>query len=390
MKIRSKNMSLNITQDFIPAGRRNRPGRANPMNFITIHNTGNANAGAGASNHARYIKGDHAASRPASWHYTVDERDIFQHLPDNEDAFHAGDGAGPGNRQSIGIEIAMNSDRNLLEATDKTAELTAFLCLEHDIPIENIVQHHRWSGKNCPQKIRAGRPYNWAEFISRVRNFMSASKSVSGTPQNITAEELDILERIVWAEARGEDERGQVLVVNVIMNRVNSPSFPNTIRDVVFAPGQFTPITNGAFERATPDAGIHGAVRRALAGADYSRGATFFRAIRGAEGSWHEQALQPLFDHGGHRFYTARAAGTAPSEPQALAVSAITAGSHVRLRVGAVSYDTGGAISAWVFAHAWIVERVEGDRAVIHRRADGSATGTDIRTPVHVKDLILA
>ena len=117
--------------------------------------------------------------------------------------------------------------------------------------------------------------------------------------------ELDILYRIAWAEARGEDNKGLILVINVIMNRVNSPRFrnQNSIREVVFAPRQFTPITNGAFDRATPNQRIKDAVHRALRGEDYSRGALFFRAVRGAEGSWHETALTALFDHGGHRFY---------------------------------------------------------------------------------------
>ena len=115
---------------------------------------------------------------------------------------------------------------------------------------------------------------------------------------------FDILYRIAWAEARGEDEKGIVLVTNVIINRVNSPQFPNTIRDVIFQPNQFTPVINGAFERATPDERIRNAVHRALRGEDYSpQGALFFRAVRGAEGSWHERTLTRLFDHGGHRFY---------------------------------------------------------------------------------------
>ena len=160
---------MNIIQDFISAGRRNRPGRANPMRLITIHNTGNASKGAGAKSHAGYLKGDIAASLPVSWHYTVDCREIYQHLPDSEDAYHAGDGSGNGNRQSIGIEISMNSDGDLLAATDKAAELTAFLCRKHGISLENVVQHNRWNSKNCPQMLRSGRPYSWDAFIGKVR-----------------------------------------------------------------------------------------------------------------------------------------------------------------------------------------------------------------------------
>jgi len=174
--------NLNIIQDFIPVGRRNRPGRANPMRFITIHNTGNSNKGAGARNHAAYLKGATAANLPVSWHYTIDEKEAYQHLPDNEDAFHAGDGAGNGNRQSIGLEICMNSDGDLLKATDNAARLTAMLCQKYKIPVENIRQHQQWSGKNCPQLLRGGRPYTWAAFIQKVRDFMAAA-SVPAQPQ---------------------------------------------------------------------------------------------------------------------------------------------------------------------------------------------------------------
>nr|AXS01378.1 mannosyl-glycoprotein [uncultured bacterium] len=160
-----KGANMDIIQDFIPKGRKNRPGRVNPTQYVTIHNTGNASKGAGAKSHAAYVKGDAAANLPVSWHYTVDEKDIYQHLPDSEDAFHAGDGAGDGNRKSIGIEICMNSDGDLLKATDKAAELTAFLCGKYNIPVENVVQHQKWSGKNCPQLIRNGKPYNWNAFF---------------------------------------------------------------------------------------------------------------------------------------------------------------------------------------------------------------------------------
>ena len=142
-------------------------------------------------------------------------------------------------------------------------------------------------------------------------------------------EELDILYRIAWAEARGEDDIGIILVINVVMNRVNDRQFPGTIREVVFAPRQFSPVWNGAFDRAKPDQRIKDAVHRALRGEDFSHGALYFRTVcervctqctqqftcvnehecnscsnsRGAEGSWHETALTALFDHGAHRFY---------------------------------------------------------------------------------------
>jgi len=120
---------------------------------------------------------------------------------------------------------------------------------------------------------------------------------------SVTEDELDILRRIVWAEARGEDEKGMILVVNVIMNRMECPRFPNSIESVVFQPRQFSPVRNGAFARAQPCARVDQAVEQALRGRDYAQGAVFFRMIEGAQGQWHERDLTPLFDHGTHRFY---------------------------------------------------------------------------------------
>ena len=129
---------------------------------------------------------------------------------------------------------------------------------------------------------------------------------------NISNRCRDILERIIWAEARGEDLKGQVLVGNVILNRHNSTRFPNGIRGVVFASGtnskgqfvyQFAPIGDGAYARAVPTPSVKQAVDQILDGVDYSQGATFFRTVRGSEGSWHQNTLTHLFDHGGHRFF---------------------------------------------------------------------------------------
>jgi len=164
---------VEIIVDYIPSGRRNRPAKPNPCSYITIHNTGNTQAGSNAKAHANYLKNSQDVAdpkSPKSWHYTVDGAVIYQHIPDNETAYHAGDGAGKGNTQSIGIEICMNSDGDLIEATENTVSLVAKLMKDHDIAIENVVQHNYWSGKNCPQMLRSGNPYSWTTFIEKVKD----------------------------------------------------------------------------------------------------------------------------------------------------------------------------------------------------------------------------
>jgi len=196
---------LNIRKDFIPMGRRNRPARANPMNFITIHETGNTRAGANARAHGNFLSGNDAANAPVSWHYTTDDTETVQHLPENEDAFHAGDGAGNGNRQSIGIEICVNSDGNFQQAIERTAELTADICMRRNIPIENIRQHFDWSRKNCPQNIRAGRPLNWGAFIDMVWKHLQVRPALNS--QTETGVNLSIGGVTVRVPARMEGGR---------------------------------------------------------------------------------------------------------------------------------------------------------------------------------------
>jgi len=168
----SKQFKFQYKKDIIPSAYKNRPGIANPHLYITIHDTGNDGTGAGALNHAKYIKNIGKAGTMKSWHYTVDDTYAVQHLPVDETAFHAGDGTGDGNRKSIGIEICRNRDGNLLRATDNAAALTGWLCYAYKIPVENIVQHYRWTKKDCPALLRSGRPYTWLAFLQRVQQFI--------------------------------------------------------------------------------------------------------------------------------------------------------------------------------------------------------------------------
>jgi N-acetylmuramoyl-L-alanine amidase len=161
-------------QDLIPKGRDNRPGRAMKPQHITVHDTGNANKGAGAKNHAAYLKGSHAEMAPVSWHYTVDDKHIVQHLPWNETAYHAGDGGyGKGNSTSIGIEICENPDGNRAKAEDNAIALIVDLLKEIGLTPDKVVPHKFWTNKQCPRVI-LGRQNGWAEFMAKIRGRFNA------------------------------------------------------------------------------------------------------------------------------------------------------------------------------------------------------------------------
>ncbi|TKZ16996.1 N-acetylmuramoyl-L-alanine amidase family protein [Bacillus velezensis] len=141
---------VKITKDFIPVGHNNRPGYAMNPAYITVHNTANTVRGASAAMHARYEKNPET---PTSWHFTVDDKEIYQHLPLNESGWHAGDGNGTGNRKSIGIEICENSDGDFEKAVANAQWLIKKLMKDQGISLANVVPHQHWSGKYCPRKL---------------------------------------------------------------------------------------------------------------------------------------------------------------------------------------------------------------------------------------------
>ncbi|MCI8311499.1 MAG: cell wall hydrolase [Lachnospiraceae bacterium] len=120
-------------------------------------------------------------------------------------------------------------------------------------------------------------------------------------------QEYQILLKIVEAEAGGEDTTGKMLVANVVMNRVRSAQFPDTISEVVYerseGRAQFSPTADGRIDKVTISSDTIEAVARVMSGEDVSAGALYFRAISSKEG-WFDQSLNRVLEHGNHIFYT--------------------------------------------------------------------------------------
>lgn len=126
----------------------------------------------------------------------------------------------------------------------------------------------------------------------------------------LAEEDLAVLLRIVEAEAGGEDLEGKLLVANVVLNRVDSDEFPDTVREVVFQQEkgvtQFSPVANGRYETVEISEETIEAVGRALEGEDNSQGALYFAAREHADSDrmrWFDENLTFLFKHGGHEFF---------------------------------------------------------------------------------------
>ena len=127
---------------------------------------------------------------------------------------------------------------------------------------------------------------------------------------DLSDKDLEVLLRIVEAEAGNEDEDGKLLVANVVLNRMNAEQFPDSVEKVVFQKEkgvwQFSPVSNGSYYRVEISEETVNAVERALKGEDISQGALYFAARKYADSrkmKWFDRSLTYLFEHGGHEFF---------------------------------------------------------------------------------------
>ncbi|WMJ24097.1 spore cortex-lytic enzyme [Paludicola sp. MB14-C6] len=96
-----------------------------------------------------------------------------------------------------------------------------------------------------------------------------------GTMPSATEANVNLLARIISAEARGETYTGQVAVGAVVLNRVEHPSFPDTLSGVIYQEGAFTAIVDGQFNEPIADS-AYKAAKDALNGQDPSGGAIYY------------------------------------------------------------------------------------------------------------------
>lgn len=162
-------LGLPLSVQYISQELDNRPGILRRIQYIVIHETANHNLGADAQAHADYLAA--GGDEETSWHYTVDDHQIIQHIPDNEVSWNAGDKLreNGGNLNGISIELCVNDDGDFEKTFDNGARLTAYLLDAYDLNTGAVLQHFNFNGKNCPMTIRdTGR---WDEFIRLVEQY---------------------------------------------------------------------------------------------------------------------------------------------------------------------------------------------------------------------------
>ena len=129
---------------------------------------------------------------------------------------------------------------------------------------------------------------------------MGIYSSSNSTSQSTNNSNVNLLAHVVYSEARGEPYSGQVAVAAVVLNRVKSSSFPNTIAGVVYQPGAFTAVSDGQIN-LEPNTTAYNAARDALNGWDPSYGAIYYFNPNTATNAWIWSRPQTV-TIGKHRF----------------------------------------------------------------------------------------
>lgn len=153
--------------------------------------------------------------------------------------------------------------------------------------------------------------YDLLEETAEIEEGVSVQEETTEYVYDLSERDMELLLRIVEAEAGCEDEDGRILVANVVLNRMESELFPDSVAEVVLQTNngvsQFSPVSSGSIWTVEVSEETREAVEKALEGENISQGALFFAARKYADSKrmkWFDEKLDFLFEHGGHDFFT--------------------------------------------------------------------------------------
>ena len=130
----------------------------------------------------------------------------------------------------------------------------------------------------------------------------STKKNTDQSSIDNSGDMVDLLARLINGEARGEPYKGQVAVGAVVMNRVKSSEFPDTISGVIYQKGQFSCVTDGQFNKAIDEGStVYKAAQEAINGSDPTNGCIFFYNPKTSKSKW-LYARTTVVTIGSHRF----------------------------------------------------------------------------------------
>ena len=184
------------------------------------------------------------------------------------------------------VETEISNEEAVAANEQVIAERTGATASEDEFFAEEEVQQDETAALQAEASEAAQNEIEAAQLEAEAQQAALAAQAAQTAA--ISAEELKLLANIIYCEAGSESYVGKVAVGNVIMNRVKSASQPNTITEVIYAKGQFSPVRNGSLQRALSsdkaDAACYQAAIEALSGAQPVGDKLFFRRNNGRSG----------------------------------------------------------------------------------------------------------
>lgn len=149
---------------------------------IVIHNTAND---ASADAEIKYMKkSEKQGGKQVSYHYAVDDKEIVQGIPENRNAWHAGDGNGKGNREGIAIEICYSKSggERFMRAEQNAADLVVDILNRYGWGIGKVTKHQDYSNKYCPHMTL---DLGWQRFLNMVQSRLDQQKPVESVKKSV-------------------------------------------------------------------------------------------------------------------------------------------------------------------------------------------------------------
>ena len=168
--------------------------------FIVVHNTAND---ASANNEIEYMKSN---NNKVSFHYAVDDTEIVQGIPENRNAWHAGDGNGNGNRKGIAIEICYSKSggERFDKAEENAAEFIASKLKEKGWGIDKVKKHQDFANKYCPHRTL---DYGWERFLNKIRSYLGQATVDTGSSKDLNV----IVDEVIAGKwGNGEDRKNRL------------------------------------------------------------------------------------------------------------------------------------------------------------------------------------
>ena len=192
-------------------------------------------------------------------------------------------------QQGIGTNVKIE------EETSRQAETTTKTVSKK----EKKTETEKKTEKKTEKQTKGKKSYKSKKAEKKTEK---AKEVYSTIYHNVTSKDFSNLCRIIESEAGNQGEKGKLLVANVVLNRVKSSKFPDTITSVIFQKGQFQPTWDGNFYKVKVSDETIAVAKKALAGEDLSKGALFF-ACHTSAGSYFNTKLTLLYQYGAHYFY---------------------------------------------------------------------------------------